>query len=112
MRFIFPALLLLNVAAAAGLARLHQRRGKGTQQRLAWQAAVALLAISSAASAGMAAVSRRNYPGGHALNRLHSIVDAAPEASKSTICAATDSATMPTLMPDHGRGTAPCWRVA
>jgi hypothetical protein len=59
------------------------------RQRLAWQAAVGLLAVSAAASAGMAAVSRRNYPGGHALNRLHAIVDAAPEASNLVPCIAT-----------------------
>ena len=82
---MFPALLLFNVAAAAGLARLHQSRGKGSQQRLAWWAAVALIAASAAASAGMAIVSRANYPGGHALQRLHAIVDTAPQASRLCI---------------------------
>ena len=36
VRFIFPALLLFNIAAAAGLARLHQNRGKGRREQLAW----------------------------------------------------------------------------
>ena len=80
VRFIFPALLLFNIAAAAGLARLHQNRGKGRREQLAWWAALALLAASATASAGMAVVSWANYPGGHALRRLHAIVDAAPEA--------------------------------
>ncbi len=82
VRFIFPVLLLFNIAAAAGLARLHQNRSKGQRERLAWWAALALLAASTAASFGMAAVSQANYPGGHALYRLHTIVDAAPEACR------------------------------
>jgi alpha-1,6-mannosyltransferase len=43
--------------------------------------ALGLLAISFAASCGMTAISSLNYPGGHALARLHQIVPAAKQGS-------------------------------
>ena len=62
---------LLNIAAAAGLMRAYQNRRKGPGWAGVWLAAVALLACSAAAAVLMTVVSRVNYPGGHALARLH-----------------------------------------
>ena len=78
VRFLFPVLPLFNIAAAAGLMRLYRNRQKG----LLWQGlcltALALLACSAAAGVLMTAVSRCNYPGGHALAKMH-----AAEASRA-----------------------------
>ena len=79
VRFIFPALLLFNVPAAAGLARCYQNRNKSRQRRLLWLAAMGLLAAGAAATAVRALASRHNYPGGYALQHMHSIVENAPE---------------------------------
>lgn len=62
---------LLNIAAAAGIMRAYQNRRKGAGWAGVWLAVVALLACSAAASVLMTLVSRANYPGGHALARLH-----------------------------------------
>ena len=78
VRFLFPVLPLFNVAAAAGLVRLHRNRRKGLLWVGLWLAALALLACSAAAAVLMTAASRGNYPGGHALAELH-----AAEASSS-----------------------------
>lgn len=67
LRFVFPALPLLNVVAGAGLVRLWEVRGKA---RLMWLCAVAGLAASTAAAAGFGHVSSLNYPGGRALEAL------------------------------------------
>lgn len=85
VRFIIPAVLLFNVAAAAGLARLHQSRGKGRRRRLAWLAALGLVGVSIAATLLMALASRHNYPGGHALERLHRIVEDRPQVGTWSI---------------------------
>ena len=79
MRFLLPVLPLLNMAAAAGLTRSFQNRRKGPGWAGIWLAAVALLVCSAAAVVLMAAVSRANYPGGHALATLHA-TEVAPAA--------------------------------
>ena len=75
---------LLNIAAAAGIMRAYQNRRKGAGWAGVWLAVVALLACSAAASVLMTLVSRANYPGGHALARLHATEAAsAAEAARA-----------------------------
>jgi alpha-1,6-mannosyltransferase len=78
MRFIFPAMPILNIAAAAGIERLH-RLAFPTQckdkeysnlARLFWALAVLLLLVTLLVSAAFVTVSRSNYPGGVALQLL------------------------------------------
>lgn len=71
VRFLFPVLPLFNVAAAAGLVRLYRNRRKGLFWQGLWLTALAALACSVAAVVLMTAVSRCNYPGGHALAKMH-----------------------------------------
>mmetsp|Transcript_81145 Transcript_81145/g.160860 ORF Transcript_81145/g.160860 Transcript_81145/m.160860 type:complete len:508 (-) Transcript_81145:94-1617(-) len=81
LRFIFPALPLLNAVAAAGAARLL--RSSGTDKKEGgqgcsglWRALVlltmaGLASASLLASAVFAVASASNYPGGVAMVRLH-----------------------------------------
>lgn len=64
---------LFNMAAAAAVVRLHRNRRKGPLWTGLWLLAVALLACSAVAAVLMTAVSRLNYPGGHALACLHAM---------------------------------------
>lgn len=73
VRFLFPVLPLFNMAAAAAVVRLHRNRQKGPFWAGLWLVAGALLACSAAAAVLMTAVSRLNYPGGHALAGLHAM---------------------------------------
>ena len=76
VRFLFPALPLFNLAAAAGMSRLHAAafpsKGKSVAvtSRLGYAAAVLALVASFAASCVFVAISRWNYPGGDALHLL------------------------------------------
>jgi alpha-1,6-mannosyltransferase len=77
VRFLFPALPLFNIAAAAGLARLHRAAFVPTKDkrptltaRLLYVAGLSCLAASLAASTTFGAVSTWNYPGGDALDQL------------------------------------------
>ena len=94
MRFIFPALPMLNVAAAMGLERLHQAafpvlvEGKEkVKSRHIWDYFALLLflggvgsvAASAAGNAIFVAVSSRNYPGGDALMILRDHIENIPE---------------------------------
>jgi alpha-1,6-mannosyltransferase len=75
-RFIFPALPLLNLAAAAGMARLHQLVVPQKEKTIALIGIIGfgcgILTILSTllGSLAFAAVSRWNYPGGEALARM------------------------------------------
>eukprot|EP00898_Chlorokybus_atmophyticus_P001549 jgi/Chlat1/2395/Chrsp17S02654 len=73
LRFIFPALPVFNVAAAAALARIYNNRAKNPCWRLAWLACIAILVASFGATVIMTAAARENYPGGRALQLLHSM---------------------------------------
>ena len=70
VRFILPVLPVFNIAAAAALDRIWNNKHKA-----AWvvpSIAVSVLLVGTAcATALIAAVSRHNYPGGHALHELH-----------------------------------------
>jgi alpha-1,6-mannosyltransferase len=76
MRFVFPALPILNLSAAVGMARLTQlafpSKNKSTSwvARLAFACGVLCILLTLAASLAFVAVSRWNYPGGDALLRL------------------------------------------
>jgi Alg9-like mannosyltransferase family len=77
VRFLFPVLPLFNIAAAAGLARLHRVAFVPTKDkrptltaRLLYVAGLSCLAASLAASTTFGAVSTWNYPGGDALDQL------------------------------------------
>jgi len=92
LRFIFPALPLLNAVAAAGASRLL--RSSGTEKKEdgrqgysgLWQALV-LLTITGLASASLLAsavfsiASASNYPGGVAMFRLHESEGSEPPLS-------------------------------
>ncbi|KAJ1646536.1 hypothetical protein LPJ64_001987 [Coemansia asiatica] len=64
-RFILPAVPIFNICAAVGVVRLRV-------YRLAAAACCASLAVA----VSMAYISSLNYPGGHALSRLHTIESA------------------------------------
>ena len=68
--FILPILPVLNIAAAAALARIWNNRHK-TAALAATTAAFLLVAGSILATTVMLIVSRHNYPGGQALASLH-----------------------------------------
>lgn len=76
MRFLFPVLPLLNLAAAIGMDRLHKaalpRKDKPATKtaRLAYWGGMAAVAVTLVGSVAFTAVSQSNYPGGEALERL------------------------------------------
>ncbi len=92
MRFLLPVLPLFNVSAAAAVWRIWNNRGKSRIWQAGCFCVAALLAASLAATVLMAAVSRHNYPGGHALAKLHRLEEAEAEAAQ--IAGVTDA--MPT----------------
>lgn len=71
LRFIFPALPLLNLAAAAGAGRLL--RCKGTLRKVTMLAVIGLLAGSCLATTVFATASALNYAGGTAMVALHEL---------------------------------------
>jgi alpha-1,6-mannosyltransferase len=90
MRFIFPALPMLNLSAALGLARLHSaafpednkdkktfsKQGSGYERRYLYSAlflficGLGCVLVTFIGSSIFVAVSARNYPGGEALAKL------------------------------------------
>ncbi|KAK3234757.1 hypothetical protein CYMTET_55000 [Cymbomonas tetramitiformis] len=73
LRFIFPAVPLLNACAAAALGRIFQNAAKSAIWRWLGRGCCAALVASLLATGVLATVSSANYPGGHALGRLHSL---------------------------------------
>jgi len=70
VRFLLPVLPFFNIASAAALARIWNNRRK--QAWLLPGIAACLLVIgSTCATSVMLAVSKHNYPGGHALHEMH-----------------------------------------
>ena len=63
LRFIFPCLPLLDIAAACALARLWLARRKSTWRRLLAFSALASLLASAALAGLFAAAAHHNYPG-------------------------------------------------
>lgn len=76
LRFIFPALPLLNTAAAAGVARCF--RMKGAAKMLGLLAIAGLASASIFINAVTATASAANYPGGTAIVRLQATEPAEP----------------------------------
>ncbi|XP_065178564.1 dol-P-Man:Man(7)GlcNAc(2)-PP-Dol alpha-1,6-mannosyltransferase-like [Sycon ciliatum] len=70
LRFIIYALPVFNVAAALGLKHLWNLQSFRLLSRLA---CIACITAGMTASAGFLYVSHHNYPGGVALQRLHSL---------------------------------------
>lgn len=81
VRFLFPVLPLFNIAAATGAVRLYQNRRKGPIWAGLGCMAAAFLGGTAIATLLMTAVSHYNYPGGHALARLHAVE--APTAAQA-----------------------------
>lgn len=92
MRFVFPAVPMLNVAAAYGLERLHsaafpfkepKRENKARKgvsslvSLLLFVGGVASICITLVGSSVFLSVSRHNYPGGEALTILRHHIDVA-----------------------------------
>jgi len=73
MRFLFPIMPILNLAAAVGMMRLHQwafpakNKSSSLIAKLAFLAGVACLLVTLLGSIIFLQVSRHNYPGGEAL---------------------------------------------
>ncbi|MCJ1225540.1 dolichyl-P-Man:Man(7)GlcNAc(2)-PP-dolichol alpha-1,6-mannosyltransferase [Toensbergia leucococca] len=74
-RFIIYIVPPLLATAATGASWIWTRRAKSLAYRLLSLALIASTLASFAASFGMLAVSRLNYPGAEALNRLHALAD-------------------------------------
>ena len=81
MRFIFPAMPIFNLAAAVGMARLTRLAFPPSKDkavswvgRLGFLCGIACLILTLAGHLVFCAVSRINYPGGAALQRLSIIV--------------------------------------
>ena len=76
MRFIFPAIPILNLSAASSMARLNHLAFPGKEKspttigRLAFFCGVTCLLLTMSGNLAFVAVSRWNYPGGDALLRL------------------------------------------
>uniref|UniRef100_A0A7S2RN23 Mannosyltransferase n=1 Tax=Rhizochromulina marina TaxID=1034831 RepID=A0A7S2RN23_9STRA len=79
LRFIFPALPLLNVCIAHGLAKLSRSAGKRPVVFVV--AGIAPLAATLLFTLLVAFISGKNYPGGHALVQAHQLLDHVPRAS-------------------------------
>lgn len=79
-RFIIYSIPAFTVVASAGASWIWTRRSKTLLYRIASLALVALTLISFIASFGLLYISSLNYPGGAALQRLHSL-DKSPAKS-------------------------------
>lgn len=80
IRFLLPILPVYSIASAAALGRIWINKHKPAG-RLFGAIAVLLLSATAAATTVMTAVSRQNYPGGHALHQLHILHSAGQKAS-------------------------------
>lgn len=92
MRFIFPAIPMLNVAAAAGMARLTKlafplkHKKPHWIAKLAFSCGVFCITATFAGSLIFVAVSCRNYPGGDALVELSKhIKERSPSAGMKSL---------------------------
>ncbi|KAG8526999.1 uncharacterized protein KY384_008428 [Bacidia gigantensis] len=78
-RFIVYTVPPFLAVASAGASWIWTRRSKNAVYRLLALALVASTLASFAASVGLCAISRMNYPGGVALERLHTLMDETEE---------------------------------
>ena len=87
LRFVFPAIPLINVAASVGFVRLRQWSLKQKLfHYLSWMGYVAIIG-SMCISMALLYVSSHNYPGGVALQTLHNL-------PQSASCSSTNSCTV------------------
>ncbi|CAM6071312.1 unnamed protein product [Sphagnum tenellum] len=70
LRFILPVVPVLNISAAAAIARIHNNRQK-PMWMVAHGVCILLFLLSVVATVLMSAASYANYPGGQALHTLH-----------------------------------------
>lgn len=73
LRFIVPVLPALNIPAACAVAWGWRNASKSRARLMILLGIVASLGASLALTGLFTAVSRQNYPGGHALLRLHEL---------------------------------------
>lgn len=73
LRFLFPVLPLLNVAAALGFSQIWSQRQQDALRRLITYSAVLGIVASLIFALGFLYVSSLNYPGGEALQTFHSM---------------------------------------
>ena len=92
MRFIFPALPILNLAAAAGLSRLHRWTFPGKDKarpsklsRLLYLEGICLLLVSAVGALTFVLVSSYNYPGGDALQSLAAHLTTIPNTNPAHV---------------------------
>ena len=87
LRFLLPVLPVLNIPSAAALASLYQNSSKSRGRQLLFLGAIGLTAANVALNVLLVSISCLNYPGGHALWRLHAL-----ELSQSEYVRASASA--------------------
>eukprot|EP00004_Rigifila_ramosa_P015722 TRINITY_DN3670_c0_g1_i2.p1 TRINITY_DN3670_c0_g1~~TRINITY_DN3670_c0_g1_i2.p1 ORF type:complete len:267 (+),score=53.11 TRINITY_DN3670_c0_g1_i2:711-1511(+) len=75
LRFIFPAIPLINAAAALGFDWIWNRKDK---MRVVWEVSKLLLSLNFTLSGLLLLISSLNYPGGAALEHLHASRSAVP----------------------------------
>jgi len=81
LRFILPAVPVINLVVATGALRLWQNRDRDMLSRALWILGASALIASVALSVGFLYVSSWNYPGGHALAQFHTIASAGSSGS-------------------------------
>ena len=73
LRFLLPVLPVLNIPSAAALASLFQNSSKSRVRQILFLSAIGLTAVTVVMNILLVSSSRLNYPGGHALWRLHAL---------------------------------------
>jgi alpha-1,6-mannosyltransferase len=73
LRFIFPAIPLLNVGAAVGADVVWKSRGKNFYRALVAVGVMTLVLFNAVFSTALLIVSSKNYPGGSALYKMHQL---------------------------------------
>jgi alpha-1,6-mannosyltransferase len=91
MRFLFPVMPLVNLAAAAGISKVHQwafpAKGKSSTllSRIAYLGCLGCLLGTLLGSLFFLDISRHNYPGGEALEKLAKYLQESQESKDATV---------------------------
>jgi len=75
LRFIFPAIPLLNIAASVAADVMWKARGKNFYRALVAVGVMSLVVFNATVSTAMLVVSSKNYPGGSALYKMQQLED-------------------------------------